>query len=214
MRASQKGFSVIAGLIVIVALTLVGGVGYYIYHNDKDKKTDSSATSPTNDQSSKAEEKSSSSEPVNDGWKTYTSTTQKISFEYPEGWFVREDSETNRIYVSNHQGEFNKDNMPDDYQQLWLSTWNQEATAENESSVKNGSPNGREAGPITKGTIKAGEVTMNTYEYQTLGGSTLQAFWTANDKMYYATNSTEIGTQQQTDMVSNLKKLLPTVKHP
>lgn len=213
MEANQKGFSVETGLIVLIALTFVSGVGYYIYHINQNNKTDSSMSSLTNYQSSKTEEKSINSEPVNVGWKTYVSATQKVRFEYPEGWFVREDSETDRIYISNHQGELNKDSLPDDYQQLWLSTWSQEATTENESSVKNGSPNGREAGPVTTNTIKASEVIINTYEYQTLGGPTLQAFWTINGKMFYATNSTEIGTKQQTDMVSNLKKLLPTIKH-
>lgn len=213
MKVNQKGFSVVEGLLVIIALTLVGGIGYYVYQSNQDKKTDNSVTSQTNEQSSKQEEKSTDKGPVHVGWKTYTSSAQKVSFEYPEGWFVREDSETNRIYVSNHQGEFNKGNTPDDFQQLWLSTWEQEATAENESSVKSGSPKGAEAGPVTAGTLKAGAVTINTYEYQTVGGPTLQAFWTVKGKMFYATNSTEVGAQQQTEMVSNLKKLLPTVKH-
>jgi hypothetical protein len=217
MKNNQKGFSVVEGLLVVIVLTLLGGVGYYVYESNQDnnaqKKSENSVVNKPSGQNSTTKENTIANEPINPSWKTYTSSTQKISFEYPDGWFVREDSETNRIYVSNHQGEFNKANMPGDFQQIWLSSWEQEANAENESSVKSGNPKGSEPVLVTAGTLKAGDVTINTYEHQATGGPKLQAFWNVNGKKFYATNSTEVGMDQQTKMISNLKKLLPTVKH-
>lgn len=144
----------------------------------------------------------------------YTSNNLGISFQYPKGWFVREDRDDSRVYIENTQEDVNKGNMPADFQRVWISTWAQEVSAQTENNVKNGKPDGREiSGSVSTATINSNGVVINTYEYKTIGGSTLQAFWTdKSGKRYYATNSTEVGDANQQKMVENLKKILATVK--
>lgn len=144
----------------------------------------------------------------------YTSNNLGISFQYPKGWFVREDNDASRVYIENTQEDVNKGNMPADFQRVWISTWAQEVSAQIENNVKNGKPDGREiSGKVSATTISSDGIVINTYEYKTVGGSTLQAFWTnKSGKRYYATNSTEVGDVNQQKMVENLKKILATVK--
>jgi len=103
--------------------------------------------------------------------------------------------------------------MPSNFQQVWISTWEQEVAAEKESNVKAGNPDGREfGGSLISDKIDRNGFVINTYEYATIGGPTLQAFWSdKNGKRYYATNSTEIGQENQQMMVENLKLILSTV---
>ncbi len=216
MKINQRGFGVIGILILTVVVGLLGAVGWLVYDRQKLAKQDNTSQE-RNNSSEKAvllDNKNSDEKPINSGWKVYISEKLKISFEYPEGWFVKEEdqiSSGSRIYISSHDGEFNKGNIPSGYQNIWISTWDQEVSAEDENSTKNGTPNCCEAGPIATSSIQAGSVKINTYEYQTVGGPKLQAYWTNNIKRYYATNATEIGNQDS--MVETLKKLLPTVKH-
>lgn len=45
MKLNKKGFTVIEGLLIVIALTLIIGVGYYVINANKDSsKSDSSAT--------------------------------------------------------------------------------------------------------------------------------------------------------------------------
>lgn len=216
MKSNQKGFSVVEILIVIVVVGLLGAVGWLVYDRQKSPKQ-----SETTQQSSSTQEnlrptndKKEDQKLINAGWKVYTSEKLKISFEYPDGWTVKEEdqiSQGSRIYISSHSGEFNKGNIPSGYQNIWLSTWDQEVSVEDENSVKSGSPKCCEAGPVTPSNIQAGSITINAYEYETVGGPKLQAYWTNSGKRYYATNATEIGNQNS--MVDTLKKILPTVKH-
>jgi hypothetical protein len=145
-------------------------------------------------------------------WKTYSSDSFKISFQYPEDWYIREDN--NRIYIENTQEDVNKANMPSDFQRIWISNWDQEVSLEKENNIKNGNQGGIESdGNMHIDTININGVVINTYEYITSGGPTLQAFWTDKfGKRYYATNSTEVGELNQRDMIENLKKILSTVE--
>ncbi len=48
MKLNQKGFGVVEGLLVVIALVLVGGVGYYVYGQNRDtNKTSNSSDSST-----------------------------------------------------------------------------------------------------------------------------------------------------------------------
>ena len=147
----------------------------------------------------------------------YKSVNLGISFQYPKGWYVKEEKMNGigyRIYIQNTKEEVNKGNMPSDFQSVWISTWEQEINEETENDVKNGTPNGREfGGSLSAGTIDGNVFVINTYEYNTIGGPTLQAFWSdKNGKRYYATNSTEVGQENQKNMVKNLKLILSTVE--
>jgi hypothetical protein len=49
VRKNQTGFSLVEGLLVIIALAIVGGVGYYVYHTQQEtnKTAESAKTSTT-----------------------------------------------------------------------------------------------------------------------------------------------------------------------
>jgi hypothetical protein len=213
-KLNSRGFGAVGALLAVVVLAVVGGAGYYAYQSNQSKSnTASKEAAPSSNQpvsKDKVPDSSETTKPINSGWKRYESKLLKVSFEYPENWFVREDPATNRVYVSSHQGEFNKGSTPAGYQLLWLSAAAQEISPENEASVKSGSPKCCEAGPVTSSSLKAGSVTINTYEYQTVGGPALEAYWEIDGKRFYAHNGTELGNQDA--MVTTLKQLLPTVK--
>lgn len=148
---------------------------------------------------------------------TYKSVNLGISFQYPKGWYVKEKKENGigyRIYIQNTQEGISKGNMPSDFQRVWISTWEQEINEETENNMKNSIPDGREfGGPLSAGTIDRNDFVINTYEYNTIGGPTLEAFWSnKNGKRYYATNSTEVDQENQKNMVKNLKLILSTVE--
>lgn len=81
----QSGFASI--LAVIIAVVLIGGVGYLYYQSSqkgKQVKTETSAnTSETK-----------STDPYA-GWNTYTSSIERLSFKYPSDWVLTVDSAGN-----------------------------------------------------------------------------------------------------------------------
>jgi len=145
---------------------------------------------------------------------TYTSDNLGISFQYPKGWFVREDKAISRVYIENTQEQGFKWDLPADFQRVWISTWAQEVSAEKENNLKNGKVYITEINTsVSISTISNNGIVINTYEYEADGGPTLEAFWTdKSGKRYYAINSTEIDDVNQQKMVSNLKKILSTLK--
>lgn len=145
---------------------------------------------------------------------TYTSDNLGISFQYPKGWYVREVKSDNTIYVENTQKDVNKDNLPADFQRIFISTSPNYVSAQKETNIKNGNPDNKEiVGSVSASTMSSNGIMINTYEYQSSGGPTLQAFWTdKSGKKYYASHSTEAGDANQKNMIENLKKILATVK--
>ncbi len=78
---NQKGFTAFELVIVVVALAAIGAAGYFAYEARQDK-TDYSVPAP---------KKSAEKPKVDDkyeGWKTYTSSFNKVSFKYPANWQV------------------------------------------------------------------------------------------------------------------------------
>lgn len=145
---------------------------------------------------------------------TYTSDNLGIGFQYPKSWYVREVKSDNTIYIENTQKDVNKDNMPADFQRIFISTSPNYVSAQTENNIKLGKPDGREiSGSVSASTIGSNGISINTYEYKTSGGPTLEAFWSdKSGKRYYASHSTEVGVTNQKNMIENLKKILTTVK--
>lgn len=82
INKDQKGFTLIEGLLVVIALALVTGVGFYVINANKDKKDDTVTSAST----SKTSEKTKSvADPTSD-WAPYTSTSGKFSLKYPKAW--------------------------------------------------------------------------------------------------------------------------------
>lgn len=193
-------------LIILIAV-IIAGTGWFVWQatRNTDKTLEDTRKAQAQD---KEEDKTDEYK----GWKD--ATWEGVSFKYPGDWFTSETASMGRFYVKNSQVDLLKEATPDNFQQVWLSVDTDENAASRENAIKAGSSAFRVVnGEVKASTVKSGDLTINVYEYQTTGGATLEAYWTGKDgKRYFATNSTEVGDQNQKDMVANLKKLLATVK--
>jgi hypothetical protein len=86
IRKNAAGFSAVEALVVVVVLVVLvvlGGIGYLVYKSHhKPVKTTASNTVTT---STKTTPKTDSYE----GWKTFTSNKEGLSFRYPANWTVQ-----------------------------------------------------------------------------------------------------------------------------
>jgi hypothetical protein len=141
-------------------------------------------------------------------WPTYTSEKFEISFRYPKKWYITE--EDKRIYISNTPNDIDKGTMSSNFQQVWISIWDEEikdAKKEMKTSPKTFKK------LIASEIIDKNNFIINTHEYQGEGGPRLEASWRNKlGKEYFATNSTEVGSKNQKSMITNLKLILSTTK--
>jgi hypothetical protein len=80
LQKNQKGFTLVEGLLVVIALALVVGVGFYVMNANKDKKDDTvTSTSQTVKKTKPAVD------PTLD-WTSYSSPLGKFSLKYPKSW--------------------------------------------------------------------------------------------------------------------------------
>ena len=193
-------------LIVVIAAVVVG-TGWFVWQATKntDKTLENTKKAAADQPKDNAD--------AYKGWQNNTWAAEGVSFKYPEGWTLQENTTMGRMYARNSNVDLATAETPEDFQQVWLSVDTDEAALSRENDIKNGLSAFRQVlSDVKASTIKSGDLTINTYEYNTVGGPTLEAYWTSKDgKRYYATNSTEVGQQNQQDMVANLKKLLATV---
>lgn len=83
-KLKQNGFTLIEGLLVLIALGVITGVGYYIYDtNNKETKPVSANT--------QVEKKSANSnkDDAYAGWKTYTNKQYAFTLKYPSDWIYK-----------------------------------------------------------------------------------------------------------------------------
>lgn len=184
------------------------GTGWFVWQatNNTNKTIDDT-------RQAQAEEQEEAKTDEYKDWKTFDWAAQGVSFKHPGDFVTSETASMGRLYVKNSTVDLLKEETPGNFQQVWLSVDTDENSAAREAAIKAGNSVYRVvSGEVKASTIKSGNLTINTYEYQTTGGVTLEAYWTGKDgKRYFATNSTEVGEQNQKDMVANLKKLLATV---
>jgi hypothetical protein len=208
-----KGFAKIEATLAVVALALAGFVAWYVLY------TKQAADEVYNNRVSTAvpsvSSKSAASKQANeyDDWKTFTSDSGNLSFKYPGTWFIREDASLARVYAASTKTSLTMDDIPENFQQVWIAINTNEASAASEANAKKGTPEGYSVnGKPTVSTITANGITIRTYEYQTVGGPVLLAYWSGKTgTRYFATNSTEVGQTNQQNMVQNLKKILASV---
>lgn len=76
-KLDSKGFGVVEGLLIVVIIGLIGGVGYYVYSQNKDSSNDatSEATKPAQNEPEMVE--------GTENWKTETNEEFGFSYKYP-----------------------------------------------------------------------------------------------------------------------------------
>jgi hypothetical protein len=198
-------------LILILAAAVIG-VGWYAYQNRNGADQPAGGTQ----QETQEVEATSGGQEDYEGWQDYTWASQGFSFKHPEGWVVEENATMSRLYVKNSDVNLLTEETPDNFQQIWFSYDNDEAAQQREEDIKKGVSQYRAVNSEVKAsTIEADGIIFNVYEYETLGGATLEAYWTTEEgKRVYATNSTDVGEPNQTEMVATLKKVLASVTLP
>lgn len=85
MKKIQKhtaGFGTVELVLVLIIAALLAGLGWYVWNQNKDKKTVSNDTSQNT--AITTEKKTATS--VYDGWKEYCSLEEKSCFKYPSDW--------------------------------------------------------------------------------------------------------------------------------
>ena len=208
MSNNQQTPNLLQSVLMVVIALLIGGTLWYVWQSkDNTDKTlnDTKKAQTTQPTDNKTDEYK--------GWKSYAWTSEGVTFKYPGDWIIKDGLTAYRVYARNVDVDLNKDETPANFQQIWLSSDSDETAVAREEGIKKGESMYRQVdGAVKASTIKAGSLTVSVYEYNTVGGPTLEAYFTNKaGKRIMATTSTEVGQQNQTDMVANLKKVLATI---
>jgi hypothetical protein len=89
MKNKQNGFTLVEGLLVVIALTLVSFAGWYVWNTNQNEKKAESNNSSSSTEAPKAE---SEADPTS-GWKEYTNVEGKFSLKYPSNWVTASNPE-------------------------------------------------------------------------------------------------------------------------
>lgn len=84
LKHNQDGFSAVEIILVLIIVTLLGAIGWYVYNQSKNKTPDSMSVS-----TSSAPQKTTETDPYA-GWKSYTLVHEKASFKYPSDWTLKD----------------------------------------------------------------------------------------------------------------------------
>jgi hypothetical protein len=219
LRNNQQGFTGIEGFLVIAVVVLIGVVGFMVYNNHKKATSVATVAATTPKPATTTAPAKAPAPTVPDpyaGWKSYTSSLQGLSFKYPANWVVTDVASQNSTYIGNTAYDPNSTSGPDpNVERVWITTDSTEASASTESATASGKPSCCYLGPspltVTESVVKAGTISMNTYQYQA-PAPRLEAYWVSpGGKRYMATTSEDRYTQGGQDEVANLKLLLPTI---
>jgi Tfp pilus assembly protein PilE len=82
---SEKGFTAVEALLIILILAVISFGGYYVWHTQH-TTTNTSATTST-----------AASNPYV-GWKFYTLKQEKLTFRYPSTWTLKNNSDSNNDF--------------------------------------------------------------------------------------------------------------------
>jgi hypothetical protein len=80
--ANQKGFTLVEGLLVVIAVSLLGFTGYYVYNANQKKDDTKQVAAPTSSQNT-----TETKDPT-EGWKSFESMEGKYSLKYPASWMI------------------------------------------------------------------------------------------------------------------------------
>lgn len=84
MKRHQEGFGAIGILLIVVIIGVISGAGWFVYNSHKNANNSANSTNKSTDSAKAADKAVTKSAPdPYDGWKTYTTTYEKMSFKYP-----------------------------------------------------------------------------------------------------------------------------------
>lgn len=87
MRLNKKGFEPIAIILIVLALLLAGGAGYYVWNRNRDKpKTETVSEAVEDEATSDVEDEGDGACTAPEGYLVYDNTDVRFCFVYPEGW--------------------------------------------------------------------------------------------------------------------------------
>jgi len=91
---NEKGFTPFDIVLTVLLVIAVGVASYFAYKNHQDQQQSSASVAVTSPQSTTTQ---NTTQPVNPytGWKTYTSSYQNVSFQYPTNWSLSTQPDSN-----------------------------------------------------------------------------------------------------------------------
>ncbi|MBI5357766.1 hypothetical protein HZB74_02870, partial [Candidatus Saccharibacteria bacterium] len=89
-KLNQSGYGIIEILLIIVALTIVGGTGFYVYNANKDSSKSQQESSIAKKEAKEDEVVQATADPTKD-WKIYKSK-HGFSIKYPQNWKLNENN--------------------------------------------------------------------------------------------------------------------------
>jgi hypothetical protein len=101
IKRTEKGFSAVEILIAIVIIILVGVIGYMVFKNHQQAKTNQTNSKTIN----KGTLPGGTITTTTAGWKSYELTNEKLKFNYPPSWTIANGNPTagdNIIISSNN----------------------------------------------------------------------------------------------------------------
>jgi Tfp pilus assembly protein PilE len=90
VRKNEAGFSPVEIVMVLVIVALLGAVGFLVYKNQHKTTTASVTTATATKQPATKTPLASTDQYA--GWKSYTLKYEKLTFKYPAGWTLKDDS--------------------------------------------------------------------------------------------------------------------------
>lgn len=92
---TQKGFSALEGLLILVVIGIIGGVGYFVFQaRDQSNQTAKNTSASQTSQTSPLE---TTTNDTYAGWTTYTSRVEKMTFKYPDDWAATKNENDNGV---------------------------------------------------------------------------------------------------------------------
>ena len=168
---SQKGFTAVEGLLILLILVLVGAVGYFVYHNDHQSKT-LNATTADKTTSSKSNisnsNKTVSAANAYAGWNTYTSSDNTYTVRYPANWVTDPCSKTNACSTTGEVDTFLSPASNSSWQVVRLSHNKSTLSAEDWFNQEENSPSPDDCLYATSTSAVSGYDTYSTEMYQPL----------------------------------------------
>lgn len=91
LKNNQKGFGLVEGLLVVVALGIIGGAGYYVYHANKSTNESLNNTNSSDPAVQKTDKEKDPEENIPSGWVKYDQNS--VVFYHPADWKQAENKE-------------------------------------------------------------------------------------------------------------------------